>query len=211
MWVGTGLSVIDKKRHEFHCCGASQGAFVKDPVMRYEGGEVHAFHNLDIDNWSYFEALGLIKDLGYREYKSVKLWWKVGGGRMDKKLTCISRDSHALEIGTYALEHKCEVDLYVEHIVIYKPMLLDASTLLIGNRGGEGEKPDSGRVGGLSGVGDKNNVEGEVMEDVENGKGSSDDEDDGNSSNDNVDDVHFFDSEEEKNLGLDDGFEENHV
>ncbi|KAJ1381537.1 hypothetical protein SESBI_45087, partial [Sesbania bispinosa] len=91
-------------------------------------------------------------------------------------------------MGTYALEHKCEVDLYVEHTVIFEPMLLDASTLLIGNRAGEGEKLDSGRVGGLDGVGDKNNVEGEVMEDIENGKGSCDDEDDGNNSNDSIDD-----------------------
>ncbi|KAJ1435168.1 hypothetical protein SESBI_05098 [Sesbania bispinosa] len=82
--------------------------------------------------------------------------------RMDKNLTCISWDSHALEMGTYALEHKCEVDFYVEHTVVSEPMLLDASTLLIGNRGGEGEKLDSGRVGGLDGVGDKNNVEGEL-------------------------------------------------
>ncbi|KAJ1379554.1 Pectin methylesterase [Sesbania bispinosa] len=74
------------------------GGFVKNPVLR------------------------LIKDLGYREYKSVKLWWKLA------------------------------------------------------NNGGEGEKPDSGRVGGLDGVGNNNNVEGKVMEDVENGKGCCDDE-----------------------------------
>ncbi|KAJ1435424.1 hypothetical protein SESBI_04931 [Sesbania bispinosa] len=135
----------------------------------------------------------------------------VEGGRMDKNLTCISWDSHALEMGTYALEHKCEVDLYVEHIVVSDPMFLDASTLLTGNRGGEGEKLDSGRVGGLDGVGDNHNVEGEVMEDVENGKGCCDDEDDGNSSSDSIADVHFSDSEYERNLGLDDGFEETHV
>ncbi|KAJ1443550.1 hypothetical protein SESBI_00129 [Sesbania bispinosa] len=79
-------------------------------------------------------------------------------------------------MGNYELEHKCEVDLYVEHTVVSEPMLLDASTLLIANKGGEGEKPDSGTVGGLDGVGDNNNVEGEIMEDVENGKGCCDDE-----------------------------------
>ncbi|KAJ1405698.1 hypothetical protein SESBI_25611 [Sesbania bispinosa] len=212
------------------------GAFVKKPFLRYEGGEVHAFHNLDIDNWSYFEALGLIQDLGYREYKSVKLWWKVGRGRMGKNLICICWDSHALEMGNYALEHKCEVDLYVEHTMVSEPVVSSGGTLLIANNGGGGEKPDSGRVGdnnndeggvmedvdnvkgccddevgGLNGVGVNNNIGEEVMEDVEDEKGCCDDEVDGNTSSDSIDDVHFSDSEEERNLGLDDGFEETHV
>ncbi|KAJ1442456.1 Transposase, MuDR, plant [Sesbania bispinosa] len=39
-------------------------SFERDRMVRYEGREVYAFHNLDINNCSYFEALGLIKDLG---------------------------------------------------------------------------------------------------------------------------------------------------
>ncbi|KAJ1381712.1 hypothetical protein SESBI_44897 [Sesbania bispinosa] len=49
------------------------------------------------------------------------------------------------------------------------------------------------------------------MEGVEKGKGCSDDEDYGSSSNDSTDDVHFCDNDEERNLGLDDGFEETNV
>ncbi|KAJ1422923.1 telomerase-binding protein EST1A [Sesbania bispinosa] len=91
------------------------------------------------------------------------------------------------------------------------PILLDDSTLLIGNTAGEGEKVDSGGVGGLGGVEEKNNVEGKVMEGIENGKGCFDNENGGSSSDDSTNDVHFSDSEGERNLGLDDSFEETNV
>ncbi|KAJ1431906.1 hypothetical protein SESBI_06880 [Sesbania bispinosa] len=114
------------------------GAFVGDCMLGYEGGEVHAFHNLDVDNWSYFEALGLIKDLGYRE--AVKLWWNVGKGRKGKMFKSISCDSHALEMCQYAVDNNCEVYLFVEHTQVSQLVLLEESTLLTFNNEGEKEK-----------------------------------------------------------------------
>lgn len=52
-----------------------RGCFERDPTLQYQGGEVHVMHNIDIDRWSYFEALGILKDeFGYSKYP--KLWWK---------------------------------------------------------------------------------------------------------------------------------------
>ncbi|KAJ1423998.1 hypothetical protein SESBI_12001 [Sesbania bispinosa] len=53
------------------------GSLVKDPKVHYQGGKVHVFHGLDPDNWSYFEALGLLKDLCHVD--RVKMWWKEKG------------------------------------------------------------------------------------------------------------------------------------
>ena len=42
------------------------GQFVSEGSLTYKGGEIHAIHNIDIDSWSYFDAMSLIKqDLGY--------------------------------------------------------------------------------------------------------------------------------------------------
>ncbi|KAJ1378220.1 hypothetical protein SESBI_48087, partial [Sesbania bispinosa] len=160
------------------------GAFVGDRMLGYEGGEVHAFHNLDVDSWSYFEALGLIKDLGYRE--AVKLWWNVGKGKKGKIFKSISWDSHALEMCQYAVDNNCEVDLYVEHTLVSQSVLLEESTLLTFNNEGEKEK-----------------------EEVEQGVlGDQKLDDDNVEEGDGVMTCIFSDSEEERNLGMDDGFEE---
>ncbi|KAJ1394825.1 hypothetical protein SESBI_33865 [Sesbania bispinosa] len=187
------------------------GAFVKGRIVRYEGGEVHAIHNIDIDSWSYFEALGLVKDLGYRE--KVNLWWNVAKGRINRTFRSISWDSHALEMGNYALLHNCEVDLYVEHTQIAEPILLEDSTLLTYKEDGDKENVEADGIGG---EGDSKFDEGDVEQgdDVNvNSKGGGDvdvnDFVDGSESDDGINDVHFSDSEEERDLGMDDGFDDN--
>ncbi|KAJ1435355.1 hypothetical protein SESBI_04857 [Sesbania bispinosa] len=182
------------------------GAFVGDRMLGYEGGEVHAFHNLDVDSWSYFEALGLIKDLGYREV--VKLWWNVGKGKKGKIFKSISWDSHALEMCQYAVDNNCEVDLYVEHTLVSQSMLLEESTLLTFNNEGEKEKEEVEQgVLGDQKLDDDNVEEGDGGNKSEDSF-DGDEEYDGSDSADFSDDLHFSDSEEERNLGMDDGFEE---
>ncbi|KAJ1413033.1 hypothetical protein SESBI_19963 [Sesbania bispinosa] len=183
------------------------GAFVKGRTVRYEGGEVHAIHNIDIDSWSYFEALGLVKDLGYRE--KVNLWWNVAKGRMNRTFRSISWDSHALEMGNYALLHNCEVDLYVEHTQIAEPILLEDSTLLTYKEDGDKENVEADGIGG---EGDSKFDEGDVEQgdDVNvNSKGGGDVDVNDFESDDGINDMHFSDSEEERDLGMDDGFEDN--
>ncbi|KAJ1414891.1 Transposase, MuDR, plant [Sesbania bispinosa] len=193
MWVGTGFV-----GHGFYSSGASWGAFVNGRTVRYEGGEVHAIHNIDIDSWSYFEALELVRDLGYSE--KVNLWWNVARGRMNRTFRRITRDSHALEMGHYALLHKCEVDLYVEHTQVSQPILLEEGRFLTYNNDDENEKVEGDGIGG---AGDTNLDEGEVEQ------GGVDDElNAGSDSDDDTDDVHFSDSEEDRDLGMDYGFED---
>ncbi|RDX95809.1 hypothetical protein CR513_21614, partial [Mucuna pruriens] len=40
--------------------------FVKSPNLHYEGMEVHAINNVDVDRWSYFEVLSIVRDLYYK-------------------------------------------------------------------------------------------------------------------------------------------------
>lgn len=91
------------------------GKFVHEPTLHYVGGEVYVVHGQDIDRWSYFEALGLLKDFGYVE--NVKMWWKPEGTSFAGNLKPLVVDSDALELGNHALKHKCEVEIYVEHMV----------------------------------------------------------------------------------------------
>lgn len=39
----------------------TKGSFVKDPKLRYEGGNIFAFNGQDTDFWLFFEARDLIK------------------------------------------------------------------------------------------------------------------------------------------------------
>ncbi|KAJ1410726.1 hypothetical protein SESBI_21749 [Sesbania bispinosa] len=206
MWVGTSFV-----GHGFYSSGHHGGDFVNGRTVRYEGGEVHAIHNIDIENWSYFEALGLVKDLGYCE--KVSLWWNVAKGRMNRTFRSIGWDSHALEMGNYALLHNCEVDLYVEHTQIVDPILLEDSALLTYNKDGENENVEGDGIGG---AGDTKFDEGDVEQgdDVNgNAKGCGEvdvnDFNDGSDFDDGTNDLHFSDSEEDRDLGMDDGFEDN--
>ena len=92
-----------------------RGRFVDKPRITYEGGDVMAFHGLDLDRWSYFELLSLVKELGYDDI--VDMWWKIPGLTLENGLRKIKLDCDALELGMLAESKKCEVDVYVEHVV----------------------------------------------------------------------------------------------
>ena len=48
-----------------------KGKFVDKPRIIYEEGELVAFHNLDLDRWSYFELLSLVRELGYDDIADI--------------------------------------------------------------------------------------------------------------------------------------------
>ena len=65
------------------------GEFVNESSLTYERGEIHAIHKINIDKWSYFEAMNLIKnDLRYDG--GVKLWWRIPGASFDDGLRSIT-------------------------------------------------------------------------------------------------------------------------
>ncbi|KAJ1392439.1 hypothetical protein SESBI_35801 [Sesbania bispinosa] len=145
--------------------------FVSDPKLHYRGGESQGFDGLDINTWSYFEALGYVRDLGYRG--NVKLWWKKARSTLDKGLKALLTDDDVGEVASYAEGKKVKVQICVEHI----------------ERVNENDQ--------------RGNVVGDQVEIVSHEQENNSNDD----NNDLVRDVHFDDSEEERNLVLDEGFD----
>ncbi|KAJ1388954.1 hypothetical protein SESBI_38706 [Sesbania bispinosa] len=89
------------------------GKFVHKPSLRYKGGDVHVFHGLDTDTWSYFEAVGLAKDLGYVD--RFNMWWKQKGVACKRGLRELRNDEDALALCNIVVSKKCEMEIYLEH------------------------------------------------------------------------------------------------
>ncbi|KAJ1428828.1 hypothetical protein SESBI_08938 [Sesbania bispinosa] len=141
-------------------------SFVNEPRLHCEAREIHVFHGLEMDTWSYFEALGLTKDLGYVD--KVKMWWKEKGTPFDRGLKPLAEDDDALELANVAeIEGSCVLNVIVS------------------------EQPDCGGS-------DLTRVRQSIYENIDEKGDSTDD--------DSVKDVHFDDSEEERDLGIDDRF-----
>ncbi|KAJ1390103.1 hypothetical protein SESBI_37719 [Sesbania bispinosa] len=89
------------------------GKFVHKPSPRYKGGEVHVFHGLDTDTWSYFEVVGLAKDLGYVD--RFNMWWKHKEVAFKRGLRELRNDEDAFELCNIVVSKKCEMEIYLEH------------------------------------------------------------------------------------------------
>ncbi|XP_022632732.1 uncharacterized protein LOC111240920 [Vigna radiata var. radiata] len=66
------------------------GKFVNDKGLRYVGGEVHVIVGVDPDRWSYFEAVGIIKEFKYDV--DFKLGWKGSKEMLMNNLRFLSHD-----------------------------------------------------------------------------------------------------------------------
>jgi len=53
------------------------GQFFTDYLLYYTGGYEHVVTGIDRDKWSYFEATGILKELGYHDHLKYRLWWYV--------------------------------------------------------------------------------------------------------------------------------------
>jgi len=66
--------------------------------------------DIDADKWSFFEAIGILKeDFGYGD-QPMRLWWKGGDGEYKET----TMDNHALEPSNYIISNNCEVEFFVE-------------------------------------------------------------------------------------------------
>lgn len=65
----------------------------------------------DVDKLSYFEVVGIVKDLGF-EYGSYRQWWKVEEVVLYRRFLC---DGDALEIVEHAIKFGVEAHIYIEH------------------------------------------------------------------------------------------------
>lgn len=52
-----------------------KGCFVKEPDIRYDGGDVIGFNSQAIYYWSFFEARDLLKTIEFEfDEKTIKMW-----------------------------------------------------------------------------------------------------------------------------------------
>lgn len=91
------------------------GEFVRDYILYYTGGQEHVVNGIDRDRWCYFEATGILKELGYDDHLKYRLWWYV---IEDDKYKRIVDDNDTDVVGDYVVENKRVTHLYVEHSAI---------------------------------------------------------------------------------------------
>src|ERR1051325_5000051 len=156
----------------------TKGCFVKNRLLKYEGGDGYAFNGQDSECWSFFDACDLIKSMepGF-DYSSVRMWWKHVEGTIENDLKPFNDDGDAFEIAAFIHECKPEIEIYSEQL------------------------PSNGAATFMENV--RKRKKGKQCEEViDNCSG-----DDG-SSDESVKDVKFEDSEEERMNPFDDGFDE---
>ncbi|WVZ11944.1 hypothetical protein V8G54_016474 [Vigna mungo] len=96
----------------FEVCLHHMGRF--DRGLRYVDGEVHVVVGLDPDRWSYFEAVGIVKEFKYDG--DFKLWWKGSREIMMNNLRLLSDDKEAMNLSKYAEGTGDMVEIYVQHV-----------------------------------------------------------------------------------------------
>ncbi|XP_058783323.1 uncharacterized protein LOC131658000 [Vicia villosa] len=92
-----------------------KGCFVKDPGIRYEGGDVLGFSNQHTDYWSFLEACDLVKTIEPDfDDKKVKMWWKPENGNFDVDLLAFRDDADVVELSAIVFDKKCNIEIYCE-------------------------------------------------------------------------------------------------
>ncbi|KAK2368851.1 vacuolar cation/proton exchanger [Trifolium repens] len=183
------------------------GQFVNDYVLYYQGGKVHNIANQDPDKWSLFEIHGIVQeDCNVKD--KFRIWWYRNS---DDKYISIYDDKDANEVYNYACAMNTEVELFVDHsckgVVASNPTPIPTPTPIpdtipipipdpINIPATMGENVDDATGGG------GNSVEGGSEHDGSDTSYYGDD-----SSEDEAAGVHFDDSEDERAVGLDDGFD----
>ncbi|CAK8530338.1 unnamed protein product [Lathyrus sativus] len=81
--------------------------FVYGDLIVYEGGKVNEL-KVDVDRWSYFELIGTLKDLGYRDFEKIYYNDPTFG------MNSLNDDAGALEIANLYRVH-LGVNIYIQH------------------------------------------------------------------------------------------------
>ncbi|TKY44819.1 YLS9 protein [Spatholobus suberectus] len=123
-------------------------------------------------------VVGLVKDLGYIE--NFKLWWKKNS-TFEEGLKELVLNKDALELSDYAMQNKCEVDIYLKH-----PHIQTNNDGRFSGMGDEGDDPNAKSVDGNQSL---------SPEDVSESNKDSGDE--------SINEVHFNDREKERDMVLD--------
>jgi hypothetical protein len=169
------------------------GHFVRDWIISYKGGEKTVFKRLDPDKWTYFEITSLVEE-DLKVSKGYRFWWMHDE---DVHFRLVRLDEDAYEVKDYALSNNCAANIFVEHNVDETSGLVDVPKYI-----------NPSVMGESSQVVDTDKGKNVVYSDNENEDDIDvDDEVDFSSSDEDVRGVTFDDSEDERALGLEDGFE----
>ncbi|XP_017431812.1 uncharacterized protein LOC108339180 [Vigna angularis] len=139
-----------------------RGKFLNDGSFRYHGGDTSTLV-VDIDRWSYFEILAILREMRYINVK--ELWYSLGGCVLEDRLELLSDDIRAMHIVSIALLNG-KAHLFVVHMVSE----LDYINMLqydVAEQGEDGEDSEG------QGEGGEDSEVGEVGED---GEGADDGE-----------------------------------
>ncbi|WJX78278.1 hypothetical protein P8452_61520 [Trifolium repens] len=169
------------------------GNFVRDWIICYKGGDKAIFKVKDDDDWGYAEMCGLVED-DLKVSKGYRLWW-MHDEDINFRLVRLDEDAYAVK--DYALSNNCVANIYVEHDVGETNGLVDVPNFVNTTQGCDSSQVVDTEKG-------KNVV---VASDNEKDDDIAEDDDGFSSSEDEAKSVTFDDSEDERGLGLEDGFE----
>ncbi|CAK8579620.1 unnamed protein product [Lathyrus sativus] len=159
--------------------------FVKDSVVYYLGGDKHVV-DIDLDRWSFFEAIAIVKEICNLKSTDYWLWWY---NIISGKHVRIVSDIDIAEVYEKDVETNCSVDLFVEHkVVVADNVVNDVDNV--------NDNVDNGNVDNVDEV--DNVIEDNVHDNV--GNGIVDNVDDIEADNVIEDDVH----DNARNVNVDD-------
>ncbi|CAL5198392.1 unnamed protein product [Lathyrus oleraceus] len=171
------------------------GRFLRDCLISYTGGHEHEIE-IDLDKWSLFEAIGIVKEITELEHSEFWSWWY---NNDDDRYNITVSDTNAEKVYQYTMEMKSTLHIYVEHKGnVQEVEVCDVQEDEIGD-----VREDDVGDAQEDEVGDVHiNDGGDVQEDENEDNGSSEDNDF------EVDGLSFDDSEDEIAIELDDCFED---
>ncbi|WVZ07735.1 hypothetical protein V8G54_021081 [Vigna mungo] len=142
------------------------GKFLNDGSFGYRGGETSNLM-IDIDRWSYFEMLAILKEMGYINVK--ELWYSLGGRVLEDKIELITDDKGAMHVVNIALLNG-KAHVFVVHKVCDPVYLLQLEYNV--GQGGEDDNVGEGEGQAIEGGDDVEHVH--VEEDVQAAEGGDD-------------------------------------
>lgn len=93
----------------------TKGCFVKDPKVRYEGGDIYEFNRQYFDFWSFFEARDLIKGIDSAfNVVDVKIQWKNEEGCLENDLRPFRNNEDAYLLTLFAKKNNFDVERYTQ-------------------------------------------------------------------------------------------------
>ncbi|KAK1392119.1 hypothetical protein POM88_011175 [Heracleum sosnowskyi] len=88
--------------------------FVKSTHVEYVGGKVKDFQNFDLDIFSYFELIDLVKEVSVKEIKNS--WFKPYDKSLDQLCVFLKDDSDVIKMLEYGCGNSALFELYFEHV-----------------------------------------------------------------------------------------------